>query len=401
MVFDHGTLILPERMVDAGRLRAEDGVIRAVGKATDIEAASGESVIDGRGGYLCPGFIDLHVHGALGRDAMEATPEAFTEILRFHASGGTTALALTSVTAPLEALLRLLAAARDWKSAGRAVETGAALLGIHIEGPYFAPAKAGAHRPELLRAPAATETAALLPYANVTTQMTLAPEIPGALELIDALRAHGIIASGGHSDAWDEEARAGFAHGMEQVTHLFNAMSSARRRGAFRVAGLLEFALSEPGIRCELIADGQHVSPTLLRLAYQAKGAAGICLVTDASPGAGLPDGSRYRFAEQDCVVRAGVCQTADGRALSGSRTTMAESVRHMVRVAGVPLPAAVRMATLNPARALHLEYERGHLSLGMRADLTLLTCDLDVAATFVGGASVFRADHAVASVPA
>ncbi len=392
MVFDHVTLVLPGGMIAEGRLRVDEhDRIEALGRADEVPISGGEPVYDGRGGYLCPGFIDLHVHGALGRDAMEGTPEAFDAILHHHASGGTTALALTSVAAPLEKLLNLLRAARAWQAATDGRKKTARLLGVHVEGPYFSPAKAGAHRLEHLRDPTASETARLLLHADVITQVTFAPELPGALELIDALGTRGIIRSGGHSDAWDEDARAAFGRGMEQVTHLFNAMSSARRRGPYRVAGLLEYALSEPGLRCELIADGHHVSPTLLRMAYQAKGVDGICLVTDASPGTGLPDGSEYRFADRTCLVRGGVCLTQDGHALAGSRATMIDVVRNMVQLAGVPLHESIAMATLNPARALLREHECGLLALGMRADLTLLTRDLSVTATFVGGEAIYR----------
>ena len=400
MVFDDVTLTLPDREIAGARLRVEHGTIREFGPAGDVTIRDGESIVTGRGGYLSPGFIDLHAHGALGRDAMEAAEEAFAEILRFHAAGGTTALALTTVAAPLDDLRQVLNAARAWLGGGHTLKQGAGLLGIHVEGPYLATSKAGAHRAEFLRHPSRTERTELLDYADVITQVTLAPELPGALDLIEALWMRGIIASGGHSNAWEEEAWAALGCGMRQVTHLFNAMSSARRLGAFRVAGLLEIALAEPDIRCELIADGRHVSPILLRLAYRAKGADGICLVTDACPGAGLPEGSRYRFADQECVVRDGVCLTADGLALAGSRATMIECVRNMVRLAGVPLVEAARMATLNPARALRRDHERGRLATGLRADLVLLTRDLEVAAVWIGGENVFRADRS-AAVPA
>ncbi len=140
-------------------------------------------------------------------------------------------------------------------------------------------------------------------FADVIKRVTLAPELPGALEAIDRLRAQNIAVSGGHSEAWDEEARRAFAHGMRHVTHTFNCMSSVRRRGSERIAGLLEFALSEPEIMCELIADGHHVSPTLMKMLYRAKGPAGICLVTDATAGAGLPPDSRFTLGGVDCVV--------------------------------------------------------------------------------------------------
>ncbi len=218
--------------------------------------------------------------------------------------------------------------------------------------------------------------------------MTLAPELPGALELIKQLAERGIKASGGHSDAWEEEALAGFERGMRQVTHTFNCMSSMRRRGRERVAGLLEFALSEPGIFCELIADGHHVSATLMRMLYRAKGAAGICLVTDAIAGAGLPDGSRFSLFGNDCVVEEGACWLADRSVLAGSASRMIDLVRQMVAEVGVPLPEAVRMATETPARAMDWK-KKGALAVGMDADLVVLSPELDVLRTFCGGAAL------------
>ncbi len=258
----------------------------------------------------------------------------------------------------------------------------------------MAATKAGVHSLSLIRNPADDDVERLLDFADVMTQMTFAPELPEALDLIGRLAERGVIASGGHSDAWDEEAAAAHARGMSQVTHVFNAMSGARRRGAFRVAGLLEYALAEPGIRCELIADGRHVSPTLMRMLYRAKGRDGSCLVTDASAGAGLPEGAAYRLAGRDCVVREGVGMTTDGAALAGSVSTMIEGVRCLVRTVGVPLHEAVRMASLNPAAALRQDNERGRLVPGLQADLALLTDALEVAATYIGGNCAYRADR-------
>jgi N-acetylglucosamine-6-phosphate deacetylase len=392
MLFENVTLVLPDRLLPDAVLRVVNGQIHQTLARNDPLAAAepGEEIVDGRGGYLAPGFIDPHVHGALGRDAMEASPEAFAEILGYHATGGTTSLALTSIAAPRKDLLRLLAAARTWNAQDHA--RSARLLGIHLEGPFFSPAKAGAHDPAQIRVPAPAEIEALLTYADVISQMTLAPEVPGALALIAALRARGIIASGGHSDAWDDDAQRALDAGMTQVTHVYNAMSGARKRGPGRVAGLLEFALSEPRLRCELIADGHHVSPTLLRLVYRAKGPAGITLVTDASPGAGLPEGASYRFGSVGCVVRGGVGLTADGAALAGSTSTMIQGVANLVRLAGIPLCEAVRMATWNPAVALGVEKLLGLLIQGHAADLVLLSPGLEVMATYVGGECIFSA---------
>jgi N-acetylglucosamine-6-phosphate deacetylase len=195
--------------------------------------------------------------------------------------------------------------------------------------------------------------------------------------------------SGGHSDAWDKDARAAFDRGMRSVTHTFNCMSSARRRGVYRVAGLLEFASSEPDISCELIADGHHVSPTLMKMLYRAKGPQGICLVTDATAGAGLPEGTRFALFGRDCIVENGVCLLTDHSALAGSAARMIDLVRNMVRQVNVPLNEAIAMATENPARAIGLE-TKGRLIVGSDADLVELSPQLDVVQTFLCGEQIW-----------
>ncbi len=219
--------------------------------------------------------------------------------------------------------------------------------------------------------------------------MTIAPELPGVLAAIDRLCLHHILVSGGHSDASDIEARAAFEYGMRRVTHTFNAMSSARRKGIYREAGLLEFALSEPDITCELIADGHHVSPTLMKMLYRAKGPTGICLVTDATAGAGLPQGEEFFLSGRPCVVGDGVCLLANRSALAGSASRMIDLVRVMVNQVGVPLHEAVAMATANPARALGLT-AKGKLEPGADADFVVLSPGLDVLGTFVAGEQTF-----------
>jgi N-acetylglucosamine-6-phosphate deacetylase len=233
----------------------------------------------------------------------------------------------------------------------------------------------------------------LLEHADVIKRVTMAPELPGALEAIENFHRHEISVSGGHSDAWDEDARRGFQRGMRSVTHTFNCMSSARRRGIYRVGGLLEFALSEPEISCELIADGHHVSATLMKMLYRAKGAAGICLVTDATAGAGLPDGSRFSLFGKDCVVEGGVSLLADRSALAGSASRMIDLVRTMVRDVDVPLHETITMATANPARAIGLE-TKGHLAVGADADFVVLSPELEVLRTFTRGEEIWSANR-------
>jgi N-acetylglucosamine-6-phosphate deacetylase len=318
---------------------------------------------------------------------MEATPEAFSEICKFHASGGTTALALTTVSAPQAEIIAVLktAGSIDPNATG-----GARIVGVHIEGPYFSREKPGAHLPSLLRDPDPAEYSEWLQYKHCITQVTLAPELPGALACVEALCAAGIRVSAGHSDAWDEEASAGFAHGIRQATHTFNCMSSARRRGAYRVAGLLEFAMSEPEMLCELIADGHHVSPTLMRALYRAKGPDGIALVTDAGGGAGLAEGQSFMVGSIKAIVHEGISLTEDGSALACSVARMNELVRTMAEKVDVPLHEAVRMASLNPSKAIGLDHVLGSLETGLKADLVLLDEKLGVEMTFVEGQRVF-----------
>lgn len=387
ILFKNARLIFPDLVEPQADLRIAEGKITAVGRG--LKPQPGDDVLEMGERFIAPGYIDLHLHGAMGRDTMEATPEAFEAICRAHAQGGTTSLALTTVTATNEELLPVLQTARAYRAEPH---DGANLLGIHLEGPFFSPEKIGAHRAALIRDPAPELYRPLLEWADVITQVTLAPERPGALAFIGALRERGIRVSGGHSDAWDEEACAAFAHGMEGVTHTFNAMSSARRRGPFRVAGLLEFALSEPGIVCELIADGRHVSPTLMRMLYQAKGPGGIVLVTDATAGAGLPEGAPFQLGGLGCTVCDHVGMTADGQTLAGSTSLMSHLVRTLVHEADIPVCEAVRMASYNPAEALHLE-TKGRLEAGADADLVVLDDELEVLATFVGGRRVYRKD--------
>ena len=374
MIFSNGRLIFPDGIREGLEFVVEGGKIAEI----RAQSAAGEA-IDLKGNYVAPGFVDLHIHGALGRDTMEATAEAFRAICDYHAGGGTTSLVLTTVTAPMSEIVDVLRAVRAARSDLKQI------VGVHVEGPFISKKRAGAQRAEFIRDPETHLVDQVLAFADIIKIMTLAPELPGALALIDRLRLHKIVASGGHSDASDLEARAGFEYGMGYVTHTFNAMSSAHRSGIYREAGLLEFALSEPKIICELIADGHHVSPTLMKMLYRAKGPDGVCLVTDATAGAGLPEGKEFSLSGRSCVVGDGVCLLADRSALAGSASRMIDLVRVMVNHVGVPLPEVVGMASANPARALGLT-SKGKLHAGADADFVVLSPHLEVQETFVAG---------------
>ena len=390
MIFTNARLIFTDGIRDGLEVIVEEGKIAAIRESGHGHSArefaglkpESKDVIDLDGNYLAPGFIDLHVHGALGRDTMEAAAEAFRCICDFHGSGGTTSLLLTTATAPIDKIVEVLGAVRDSRS------SISAIVGVHVEGPFISKAKRGAQREEFIQDPSPTGVRQFLEYTDVIKRVTIAPELPGALQAIEIFHMAGVNVSGGHSDGWDEDARAAFEQGMRSVTHTFNCMSSARRRGVYRVGGLLEFALSEPQISCELIADGHHVSLSLMKMLYRAKGRDGICLVTDATAGAGLPDGSRFSLFGNDCLVEGGVCLLADRSALAGSAAQMIDLVQTMVQKVDVPLHEAVAMAAQNPARAIGLQ-TKGQLAVGADADLVVLSPDLRVLRTFAGGEEI------------
>jgi N-acetylglucosamine-6-phosphate deacetylase len=383
MILTNARLIFSEGIRDGLELVVEKGKITTI---RDHGQAREKRVVDLRGNYLAPGLIDLHLHGARGRDTMEGSAEAFRAICDYHAGGGTTSLLLTTATAPLDGITDVLNAVRDCRGSIKQI------VGVHVEGPFISKTKCGAQRAEFIQNPSVALVDQLLDYADVIRRITIAPELQGALEAIANFHSRSISVSGGHSDAWDEDARKGFARGIRSVTHTFNCMSSARRRGIYRVGGLLEFALSEPQISCELIADGHHVSETLMKMLYRAKGPRGICLVSDSTAGAGLPDQSRFSLFGRDCIVEGGVSLLADRTALAGSVSRLIDLVRTMVMKVNVPLHEAVMMATENPAHAIGLE-TKGRLEVGADADLVVVSPELEVLRTFSDGEEIWSSD--------
>jgi N-acetylglucosamine-6-phosphate deacetylase len=384
MIFQNARCIFPDGIRDGLEVVVRNGKIAQIRPQT---GAAGEEVVDLAGDYLAPGFVDLHLHGGVGRDTMEASAEAFRAICDFHVSGGTTSLLLTTASAPLAAIAAVLSAVRDCRSSIPQI------AGVHVEGPFISKARAGAQRAQFIQDPTSAAVDQLLEHADVIKRITIAPELPGAPAAIDKFAAHGVSVSGGHSACSDEEARAAFTAGMRSATHTFNCMSSARRDGIYRKAGLLEFALSEPGIVCELIADGHHVSATLMKMLYRAKGSKGICLVTDATAGAGLSEGARFTLYGNDCIVERGVCLLADRSALAGSAARMIDLMRTLVHDVDLPLHKAVTMATENPARAIDLE-SKGRLVVGADADLVVISPEFEVRRTFSGGREIFSLDR-------
>lgn len=384
LIFDNAQLVTPRGIRPRSAVVVENGIIRAV-LAPKQRRPRGTTVPCG-GKFLSAGFIDLHVHGALGSDAMEARLESWNKISRFHASGGSTHLALTTVASGNRELEEVLALASR-----RPELEGASLLGIHVEGPCLSPNRPGAHDLKMLQIPNAALNRLLLRHAKAVTQVTLAPELPGAPALIRSLARHNILASAGHTDGtFADYARARKA-GLVHATHLFNCMSTAVKKGPFRQPGMLESILADPCCIAEIIADSYHVAPGLLRLARQAKGVDGLTLITDATAGAGLRPGKIFHVGKHfPARVHRGYALTLDGRALAGSTVTMIEGVKNLVRKASFPLAEAVQLATLNPARALRRERELGSLQKNFPANLVLFDDSFRVHQTWRDGNRIF-----------
>jgi N-acetylglucosamine-6-phosphate deacetylase len=379
-------LVLADRIVDRGWLLTENGLITAIGQGYPPDE---HERTDAKGACLAPGFIDLHVHGGKGSDFLDTTADAFQTASDFHLSGGTTSLCPTAATATYDGFASFLDA---WETAKS--RTRARLLPVHLEGPHLAPSKAGAQDSKLMSAPGPSQTDWILSRARSISQMTIAPELPGALQLIGAVTRAGVTMSAGHTEASDEEMQAAVAVGLTKVTHLFNAMSTASKRGLFRQAGTLEFALSDENVFCELVADGFHVSPTLLKVAYRAKGAERIALVSDCLAGAGLPEGTQFKLGRLPCKVGPGYCVLEDESALAGSLAQMIDLVRVMTRQCEVPLFEAVRMASLTPATILGIDDRFGSIESGKVADLVLFDDQFAVQCVWVGGTLIFDRLH-------
>ncbi len=365
MRFTNARLTLPDAVL-RGTVEVQDGKIVSVSTSPAKSRQPGD--IDLKGGFLSPGFVDLHIHGAVRRDTMEATPEAFRAITEFHLGGGTTSIALTTLTAPEADILRVLEAVKPFHN--QSLGDGARIVGVHIEGPFISKARAGAQDPAFIRPPTRPEWSRYLAFGKLVTEMTLAPEEPGALPLIRELRKRGIIASGGHTDALEPALVPALKAGLNHATHTFNAMSTVVRKGPYRSAGMIEFALARPEITCELIADGVHVPGTMMRMLFNAKGRDGVCLITDATAGAGLAPGTKFQLGAIKARVTHESAVLEDNTGLAGSTLTMIEAVRRSVELADLPLEDAVRMASLNPARQLGRAHEFGSIEPGKRADL-------------------------------
>jgi N-acetylglucosamine-6-phosphate deacetylase len=360
-----GRLVLDDAVVP-GRLHIRDGLIEGV-EPDGAEAA---------GPYITPGFVDLHVHGWGGHDAMGSTAN-LDGMARALLRRGVTSFLPTAVTAALDTLGAFADRVRDWMPL--APQDGAAPLGFNLEGPFISPQRKGAQNPAFIGDPSAVRLAALAPLLPGLRIITVAPEVPGALQLIAWLASHGVATSLGHSAATLEQARAGYAAGGRTTTHLFNAMSGVDHHAP----GLAVAALEDDSAYVELVADGHHVHPSLWPMISRTKPAGRLILVSDAIALAGTGDG-RVEIGGLDFEVRGSRATLAGTNTLAGSVIALDSAVRNLVQ-SGLPLPYAVGAATRNPLALLGVT-DRGRLAAGQRADLVELDDELVVRRVARGG---------------
>ncbi len=378
----NATIYTPDQVIENGAVLADGGVIVAVGMANDVPCCTGAEELDATGLILAPGFIELQLNGAFGDD-FTADPATIWRVAEKLPRYGVTAFLPTIITSPLETVAE-----------GQRIVTrgepdgfrGAKPLGLHVEGPFLNPQKKGAHNPKYLRLPSVEAVAGWSPETGVRL-VTLAPELPGALDVIVALSERGVLVSEGHSMATYDQAEAGLDAGTRYGTHLFNAMPALGHRDP----GLPGALLTDERTTVGFIADGVHTHPSVIKLVWQALGGARLNLVTDAMAALGMPAGT-HLLGDYEVTVDATSARLADGT-LAGSILSLDQALRNLIDIAGCTLAEVLPTVTTTPARAIGLDGERGRIEPGYTADMVLLTRDLHVRAAIVEGEVVYTAE--------
>lgn len=383
------TVIRNARLVQDGTITCCDLFIQD-GKVSNLlppgKGWAAEEEIDASGLYLSHGFIDIHVHGGGGHDFMDGTREAWDGVRRLHLRHGTTGIVATTLAATME---EMLGAARMYNACRDQLGDGARLLGLHMEGPYLAPAQSGAQDPAYIRGPVPEEYEELIELCPGILRWTVAPELPGALAMGDYLQNHGVLGSIGHSDAVYAQVKEAMGHGFTHVTHLYSAMSTVTRQGGFRRGGIVESAYVLPELTSEVIADGCHLPPELLQMAYRFIGPDRLALMTDAMRAAGQREGESILGSlskGQRVIVEDGVAKMPDRKAFAGSICTTDRLARTMMRLGGATLADTVKMLTETPARIMGLDKVTGRVASGRAADLILFDEDINICMVLTDG---------------
>ncbi|MFB4323156.1 N-acetylglucosamine-6-phosphate deacetylase [Priestia sp. BR_2] len=375
-IIQHVKVHLPHQILPSATVWISNGKLKRIEPTQEIETIEGDAErFDGNGMWLIPGMIDVHIHGANGYDMMDGTEDSIQEVSRACAATGCTSFLATSVSSTIEDLLNMI---RSVKAViGR--EQGARIAGIHLEGPYLNPKRKGMQNEKYLRHPNLEEMKLIIREAGSLIKMvTIAPELPGGLELISFLKEQGVVIAVAHSDATYEEAKLAFTAGASHVTHCFNGMRPIHHRDP----GLIVAAFEEPHVSLQAIVDQVHLHPAIVRLMHRLKGPEGMVLITDALQAMGLGDGN-YMFGGHHVTVSEGIARLADGT-LASSTVTMNEALR-LTEANGISMEDAVRMASTTPAHILGLS-RKGKIEVGYDADLVLMDERYQVQWTMIEG---------------
>ncbi len=382
-----GAVVTPQGVIEGGSVLCEEGKIKAIGPAGQVTPDPGSQILDAKNRIVMPGFIDTHFHGSGGDDVMANGVEGIKRISRALLKFGTTGFLTTTIAAGHSELLRSIEDTIDAQTEDSDSLDGAEVLGLHIEGPYLNLKFKGAQPESGIRDPNFEECGELLEAAHGRIKiMTIAPELPGGLELIRRLANSGVAASLGHSNADYDTVLAAIEAGATRATHLFNAMSGVHHRKP----GLAAACLNEPGIQAELICDGVHVDPRMARLAWKAKGRDGLSLITDATAAQGIGDGV-YTLGDFQIQVRGPLCTLMDGVTIAGSVLTMNQAARNAIEFTGMTMVDAAHTGALAPARVCGVADRKGSIEVGKDADLAILNPNFSVSQTIRAGVIAYQ----------
>lgn len=386
----NGRVITSQRIIDHSSLLICDGIIAEVSE--NKISSEADIILDAKGKYVSPGFIDIHVHGGGGSDFMDSTVKDFLTVAETHLRYGTTALVPTTLTAEKENLLYTL---EIYKKANAKNKAGAQFMGMHIEGPYFALSQKGAQDPRYIRDPDEEEYNEIIEKAGgIIARWSAAPELEGAMKFGRYLQAHDILPAIAHTDAVYDDVVNAFENGYTLATHFYSSMSGVTRRNAFRYAGAIESVYLMDEIDVEIIADGVHLPAPLLKLIYKIKGVDRIALITDAMRAAGMGPGASILGSKKNglkVIVEDGVAKLPDRSSFAGSVATTDRLVRTMVNIAGISLSEAVRMMTLTPARIMKINKHKGSIAIGKDADIVIFDENINIQSTIVGGKILYN----------